>query len=328
MSKSNGQAMTTSANSPKLKTSFCGVEYINPVLVASGTFGYGAEAREYCDINGLGGIVTKSVSWKPRVGNYPHRIVETASGMLNSIGLANVGVHTFVKEKLPYLAEFETKIIANIAASSVDEYRAVLEEIEAHATHNLTGYEINVSCPNVKDGGLSFGTSVERTEELTAALRASTKRTLIIKLTPNVTSVGLFAKAVERAGADAISLINTVVGMAVDTRTRLPRLSTVTGGLSGPAIKPIALAKVYEARKATTLPIIGIGGITSANDVLEFLIVGASMVQVGTQNFVQPDAGVTIAEQLAAYCDEQGIESISELTNSLQVHADLRAQGW
>jgi dihydroorotate dehydrogenase (NAD+) catalytic subunit len=323
---SNGQAHGYA--SEKLRTNFCGVDYINPILVASGTYGYGAEAKNYCDINGLGGIVTKSVSWKPRVGNYPHRIVETASGMLNSIGLANVGVHTFVKEKLPYLAEFETKIIANIAASSVEEYRAVLEEIEAHATHNLSGYEINVSCPNVKDGGLSFGTSVERTEELTAALRESTKRTLIIKLTPNVTSVAPFAKAVERAGADAISLINTVVGMAVDVNSRLPRLSTVTGGLSGPAIKPIALAKVYEARKATTLPIIGIGGIATAQDVLEFLIVGAAMVQVGTLNFVQPDAGVTIANHLAQYCDEHGVSNIGELVGSLKVHAELRAQGW
>lgn len=330
---SNGHISSSSSGQSsqarrRLKTTFCGVDYINPILVASGTYGYGGEAKNYCDIDGLGGIVTKSVSWKPRVGNYPHRIVETPSGMLNSIGLANVGVHTFVKEKLPYLAEFETKIIANIAASSVDEYRAVLEEIESHATHNLSGYEINVSCPNVKDGGLSFGTSVERTEELTAALRGSTKRTLIIKLTPNVTSVAPFAKACERAGADAISLINTVVGMAVDTTTRLPRLSTVTGGLSGPAIKPIALAKVYEARKATTLPIIGIGGIASAQDVLEFLIVGASMVQVGTMNFVQPDAGVTIAQELGAYCEQHGVNNISELVGSLQVHAELRAQGW
>lgn len=300
----------------------------NPVLVASGTFGYGAEASRWCDIAGLGGVVTKSVSWKPRVGNYPHRIVETPSGMLNSIGLANVGVHTFVKEKLPYLAEFDTKIIANIAASSVEEYKAVLEEIESHATPNMVGYEINVSCPNVKDGGLSFGTSVERTEELTEVLRESTQRLLIIKLTPNVTSVAPFAKACERAGADAISLINTVVGMAVDVQTRRPRLSTVTGGLSGPAIKPIALAKVYEARKATTLPIIGIGGIANAQDVLEFLMVGASMVQVGTANFIQPDAGVAIAQELQAYCVEQGVGSIAELIGSLEIPAELRAQGW
>jgi len=312
----------------QLKVRLGNVEFKNPVLVASGTFGYGAEAKDFCDINGLGGIVTKSVSWKPRVGNYPHRIVETTGGMLNSIGLANVGVHTFVKEKLPYLANFDTKIIANIAASSVEEYRDVLELIETNATENLAGYEINVSCPNVKDGGLSFGTSVERTEELTRVLRNSTKRLLIIKLTPNVTSVAPFAKAVEYAGADAISLINTVVGMAVDYRTRKPRLSTVTGGLSGPAVKPIALAKVYEARKSCSLPIIGIGGISTWMDALEFMIVGSTMIQVGTANFVQPDAGLTVAEGLQEYLRTEGIQNISELIGTLEVEATIKAQGW
>src|SRR5947208_2883992 len=180
------------------------VEFKNPILAASGTYGYGSEAKDFCDISGWGGIVTKSVSWKPRPGNHPRRIVETASGMLNSIGLANVGVHVFVNEKLSYLANFDTKIIANIAASSVEEYSGVLEHIEAHATKNLAGYEINVSCPNVKDGGLSFGTNVKRVEELTRALRPLTKRLLIIKLTPNVTSVAPFAEASEAAGSDAI----------------------------------------------------------------------------------------------------------------------------
>ncbi|HWF43199.1 MAG TPA: dihydroorotate dehydrogenase [Candidatus Kapabacteria bacterium] len=304
------------------------VEFKTPVLVASGTFGYGAEARNYCDIEQLGGIVTKSVSWKPRVGNHPHRIVETAGGMLNSIGLANVGVHTFVKEKLPYLAQFDTKIIANIAASSMEEYRDVLEHIEAHSVENLAGYEINISCPNVKDGGLSFGTSVERTEELTALLRQSTDRLLIIKLTPNVTSVAPFAEAAERAGADAISLINTLVGMSIDIRAREPRLSTVTGGLSGPAVKPVALAKVYEARKACSIPIIGIGGIVTAEDAIEFLIVGATMVQVGTANFVYPDAGVRIAEGMERFLHSEGIANVGELIHSLRVRAELRALGW
>ncbi len=303
-------------------------EFKNPVLVASGTFGYGAEAKDYCDITELGGVVTKSVSWKPRTGNYPHRIVETTGGMLNSIGLANVGVHAFVNEKLPYLAEFDTKVIANIAASSIEEYSDVLELIEERATPNLVGYEINVSCPNVKDGGLSFGTNVERTEELTTVLRGSTEKLLIIKLTPNVTSVAPFAQAVERAGADAISLINTVIGMAVDIRTRLPRISTVTGGLSGPAIKPIALAKVYEARKACGLPIIGIGGIATWQDAIEFFIVGASMIQVGTANFVHADTGVTIAQGIERHLEENAIASISDLVNTLEIRAELRAQGW
>ena len=313
---------------PDLKVKLGNVEFKNPVLVASGTFGYGAEAKDYCDIEQLGGVVTKSVSWKPRVGNHPHRIVETPSGMLNSIGLANVGVHTFVKEKLPYLAKFDTKIIANIAASSMEEYRDVLEMIEQHSVENLAGYEINISCPNVKDGGLSFGTSVERTEELTALLRQSTDRLLIIKLTPNVTSVAPFAQACERAGADAISLINTLVGMAVDIYAREPRLATVTGGVSGPAIKPIALAKVYEARKACGLPIIGIGGIVTAEDAIEFLIVGSSMVQVGTANFVYPDAGVRVAKGMEEFLREQKIGHVSELVNSLSVRAELRAAGW
>lgn len=315
-------------SSPNVSVTLGGVTFKNPVLVASGTFGYGAEAKNFCDITKLGGVVTKSVSWKPRVGNHPHRIFETPAGMLNSIGLANVGVHAFVNEKLPYLAEFDTKIIANIAASSMEEYRDVLEMIESHATENLAGYEINVSCPNVKDGGLSFGTSVERTEELTRLLRESTKRLLIMKLTPNVTSVAPFAQAVERAGADAISLINTVVGMAVDVRTREPRLNTITGGLSGPAIKPLAIAKVYEARKACGLPIIGIGGIVTAEDALEFMVVGASMVQVGTANFVHADAGIRVADGMEQFLKENEIEDVAEMVNSLRVRAEMRALGW
>jgi len=313
---------------PQTQVILGGVEFKNPILVASGTFGYGAEASQYCNIEELGGIVTKSVSWKPRMGNPPHRIIETASGMLNSIGLANVGVHTFVREKLPYLAKFDTKIIANIAASSMEEYRDVLEEIERNAVPNLAGYEINISCPNVKDGGLSFGTSVERTEELTRLLRASTDRLLIIKLTPNVTSVAPFAEACERAGADGIALINTLVGMSIDIYTHEPRLNTVTGGLSGPAIKPIALAQVYHARKACGIPIIGIGGIVTAEDAVEFFIAGADMVQVGTANFVYPDAGVRVAKGLEEFMLSQKIERVSELVNSLRVRADLKAAGW
>jgi len=320
--KTNGQS------TPDTSVELRGVKFKNPILVASGTFGYGAEAKQWCDIEQLGGIVTKSVSWKVRPGNPPHRIIETASGMLNSIGLANVGVHTFVKEKLPYLAKFDTKIIANIAASSMEEYRDVLEHIEQNATENLAGYEINVSCPNVKDGGLSFGTSVERVEELTTLLRASTDRILMIKLTPNVTSVVPFAQACERAGADCVSLINTLVGMSIDIYTHEPRLNTVTGGLSGPAVKPVALAHVYNARKGCSIPIIGIGGIVTAEDAVEFFIAGASMVQVGTANFVYPDAGVRIANGLVDFLRSQKIEHVGDLVNSLRVRAELKAAGW
>lgn len=311
-----------------LRLTLGSVEFKNPILVASGTYGYGSEAAKFADINGLGGIITKSVSWNPRPGNYPRRIVETPSGMLNSIGLANVGVHIFVEEKLPYLAEFETQIIANIAASSVEEYCNVLEHIEAHATRNLAGYEINVSCPNVKEGGLSFGTSVERVAELTTALRPLTKRLLVIKLTPNVTSVAPFAKACEDSGADAISLINTVIGMSVDIFTHKPRLTTVTGGLSGPAIRPIAVAQCYQARKACSLPIIGVGGITSAMDAMEFFIVGASLVQLGTINFVDPGAGNRVVAELRELMNQKGVSSVNQLTNTLVVEERMKALGW
>lgn len=289
----------------------------NPVLVASGTFGYGDDVHEYVDVNALGGIVTKSLSLKPRDGNPPVRIVETASGMLNSIGLANIGVHRFIAEKLPRLSELSTTIIANIAASSVDEYCEVLSLLEPHAS--IRGYEINISCPNVKEGGLSFGTDVHRTAEITRRLRALTRKTLLMKLTPNVTSVAEFAKAVEAEGADGISLINTLVGMAVDVRTRKPKLSTTTGGLSGPAIKPIALAKVYEAVRAVSIPVIGIGGITSAEDALEFLIVGARAVQVGTANFIDPAIGVNIAEGIRSYCEREQVSSIDSLIGSVTI---------
>lgn len=317
-----------SATSVDLGIEIAGVRFANPIFVASGTFGYGSEAARFCDISGIGAIVTKSVSWNPRPGNFPRRIVETPSGMLNSIGLANVGVDAFVSEKLPYLAEFDTKIIANIAASSVGEYCSVLEKIEANATANLVGYEINVSCPNVKDGGLSFGTNVGMVEEVVRALRPLTKKLLAIKLTPNVTSVAPFAQACEDCGANAISLINTVVGMSVDIRTKRPRLSTVTGGLSGPAIRPIAIAKVYEARKATKLPIIGIGGIATASDAMEFFIVGASAVQIGTMNFVHPDASIRVRDELTQLLASQGCSSMNDVIGTLEVSSEMRSLGW
>jgi dihydroorotate dehydrogenase (NAD+) catalytic subunit len=305
-----------------VKTSFRihNVEFKNRVLVGSGTFGYGDEVRELVDVSKLGGIITKSLSLKPRAGNAPPRIVETAGGMLNSIGLANIGVYKFVQEKLPYLRTLDTAIIANIAASSIDEYCEVLDILEGH--EGVDGYEINVSCPNVKEGGLSFGTSCELTEEITRRLRDRTKKPLIIKLTPNVTHVSEFARAVEGAGADAISAINTLVGMAVDVRTRKPKIATVTGGLSGPAIKPVALAKVFEIVNAVSIPVIGIGGIMNVQDALEFLLVGATAVQVGTANFIDPSTGVTIADGIAAYCVEQGIADVGSIIGTLDADVD------
>ncbi len=312
-----------------VKTSFslAGVTFQNRVFVASGTYGYGDDCMALADVNKLGGIVTKSLSLKPRDGNPPTRIVETASGMLNSIGLANIGVHKFVSEKLPVLRELKTKIVANIAASTIDEYCRVLEVLESEPL--VAGFEINVSCPNVKEGGLSFGTSCELTAEITRRLRVLTRKPLMIKLTPNVAHVSEFARAVEGEGADAVSVMNTLIGMAVDIRSRKPVLSTVTGGLSGPAVKPVALAKVYEAAQAVRIPVLGIGGIMNARDALEFLIAGATAVQVGTANFIDPSAGITIAQGIEDYCHEHGIDDVSSLVGSLQVQPDLSVlQSW
>jgi dihydroorotate dehydrogenase (NAD+) catalytic subunit len=298
----------------------------NRVLVASGTFGYGNEAAPYTDLARIGGVVTKSVSRLPRQGNAPVRIAETPAGMLNSIGLANVGVEEFIAEKLPPLRAIDTAVIVNIAASSIDEYAEVLDMVDGEP--GVDAYEINVSCPNVKEGGLNFGTRVEMTAAITRALRPRTRKPLIIKLTPNVTHVGDFARACEDEGADAVSLINTLVGMSVDVRTRRPRLSTITGGLSGPAIKPVALAKVFEVSKAVRIPIVGIGGIMTGEDAIEFLLVGASAVQVGTASFRDPDAAAKIAAGMEAYCLREGIEDIQDLVGGLRVDAAVTAPGF
>ncbi len=306
---------------PKTSFQLGSILFKNRVLVASGTFGYGDETAGAVDLSGMGGIVTKSLSLKPREGNPPRRIAETASGMLNSIGLANIGVQRFIDEKLPFLRNAGTAVIANIAASSVDEYCAVLSMLEAEA--GVDGYEINVSCPNVKEGGLNFGTSCPAVAEITRRLRALTAKPLIIKLTPNVTHIAEFARAVEGEGGDAVSVINTLIGMAVDINTRRPVLSTVTGGLSGPAIKPVALAKVYEVVRAVKIPVIGIGGIRTAQDALEFLVIGASMVQVGTQNFVDPDASLTVAAGIRDWCVEKGIGDVAEIVGSLKADSSV-----
>lgn len=292
-----------------------GVHFKNRVLVASGTFGYGDESLDLVDVNKLGGIITKSLSLKPRDGNPSTRIVGTPSGMLNSIGLANIGVTRFVQEKLPFLRTVDTTVIVNIAAGTMDEYCTVLGLLEEQ--EGVDGYEINVSCPNVREGGLTFGTSCPMTAEITKRLRRLTTKPLIIKLTPNVTHISEFARAVEGEGADAVSVINTVIGMAVDVRTRKPVLSTVTGGLSGPAIKPIALAKVYEVVRSVKIPVIGIGGICNATDALEFLITGATAIQVGTANFIDPSTGTKIAAGIEKYCEEHGIEDSAQIVGSL-----------
>jgi len=293
----------------------------NRVLTASGTFGYGDECLALVDVRRLGGIVTKSLSLKPRPGNPPTRIVETPSGMLNSIGLANIGVERFVRDKLPVLRTLGTAVVANIAASTIEEYCQVLERLEAEP--GIGGYEINISCPNVREGGLNFGTSCPMTAEVTRAVRKRTTKPLIIKLTPNVTHISEFARAVEAEGGDAVSVINTLIGMKVDIRTRRPVLSTVTGGLSGPAIRPVALAKVYETVRAVKIPVIGIGGIRTAEDALEFLIAGAQAVQIGTASFVDPAVAVSVVEGIERYCEESGIANIAALVGSLDAKAGV-----
>lgn len=301
--------------------SLAGLRLKNRVFTASGTFGYGDDCIDLVDVDRIGGIITKSLSLKPRDGNPPPRIAETAAGMLNSIGLANIGVRRFIDEKLPNISRFDTAIIANIAASSVDEYCQVLELLEMAA--GIDGYEINVSCPNVKEGGLNFGTNSAMTAEITRRMRSLTKKPLIVKLTPNVTHISEFARAAEAEGADAVSVINTLVGMAIDIRTRKPKLSTVAGGLSGPAIKPIALAKVYEVSRNVKIPILGIGGIFTAEDAIEFLIAGASAVQIGTANFLDPATAVRVAEGISSFCADNGISDVGQLVGTLEVQEEL-----
>lgn len=286
----------------------------NPIMLASGTVGYGHEISEFCDLNNLGGIVTKSLSLKPRKGNPPQRIVETPAGMLNAIGLANVGVEEFLKEKISFLKKFDVPLICNIAASTVEEYVECTRMLDKEDF--IKAFEINVSCPNVKDGGLQFGNDVSAVGNVTAKVRAVTNKPLIIKLSPNVSYISEFAKVVKDEGGDAVSAINTLVGTAFNIYTRKPKIHNINGGLSGPAIKPIALAKVLEISRQVNIPVIGIGGIMNWKDVVEFMIVGASAVQIGTLNFIDPTAADKIIKELEAYCLKTGIKKISELTAS------------
>jgi len=288
----------------------------NPILTASGTFGYGDELADLLDINRFGGIITKSISLEPRQGNPDPRIVETPAGMINSIGLANIGLDAFLREKKKFLSHLRCKVIVNIAAKTEKEFCEVIQRLNDEDW--ISGYEINVSCPNVKEGGIAFGTDQETLQRLTKNIRKITDQYLIIKLTPNVTNIAQMAKIAEDAGADAVSLINTVYGSAIDIYTRKPRINSTIGGLSGPAIKPIALANVIKVSGAVRIPIIGIGGITTGEDVLEFLIAGATAVQLGTVNFMNPLALYGILDFISDYLNQQGIDSISQLIGSLQ----------
>lgn len=286
-------------------------------MTASGTFGYGEEFAEYVDLEKIGAIVTKGLSLKPKAGNAMPRIVETPGGMLNAIGLQNVGVDAFIEKKVPFLRSISTPVIVNFFGNTVEEYAELAEKLDA--IPEVAGIEVNISCPNVKHGGIVFGTDPKSAHSVVSAVRSATLKPLIIKLSPNVTDIVEMALACEEAEADALSLINTITGMSIDVKSRRPSLANVTGGLSGPAIKPVALRMVWQVSRAVSLPIIGIGGITTATDVVEFLLAGATAVQVGTANFMSPSASQRIAEDLDGYLCENGINDVKELIGALQV---------
>ncbi|ETR74384.1 MAG: Dihydroorotate dehydrogenase [Candidatus Magnetoglobus multicellularis str. Araruama] len=292
-----------------------GLTLKNPVMTASGTFGYGQEFSPFVDLNQLGAIIVKGLSLEPSPGNPPPRIVETPCGMLNAIGLENVGFQAFVQTKIPFLNQFDTPIIVNIYGKTIDEYALLAEKMDEIPT--IAALEINISCPNVKAGGVAFGTDPKLAFSVIASVRQKTTKPLIVKLTPNVTDIVCIAKTVADAGADAISLINTLTGMAVDIHTKKPILRNIVGGLSGPAIKPVALRMVWQVAKFVAIPVIGIGGIMNAQDALEFLIVGAQAIQVGTANFVNTHATMDIITGIREYLVENNIHDIKELIGSL-----------
>ena len=288
----------------------------NPVMTASGTFGYGDEYAGYVNLSKLGAIVVKGLSLKPRLGNPPPRIMETAGGMLNSVGLQNIGVEAFIAEKLPYLRKYDVAVIANINGETDTVYSKVAGKLSS--VKGVHALEVNVSCPNVKKGGLSFGSDPKAAAEVTRRVKGETNLPVIVKLTPNVTDIAKVAEAVEKAGADALSLINTLTGMAVDLKTRTPHLKNITGGLSGPAIKPVALRMVWQVVQRVSIPVIGIGGIMNAEDALEFLILGTKAVQIGTANFINPRATLDVIEGIKNYLIDNKIENINDIIGTFK----------
>jgi dihydroorotate dehydrogenase (NAD+) catalytic subunit len=300
---------------PDLRVKIGALELRNPVLTASGTFGYAREYANLVNLHRLGGVIVKGISLLPRPGNPPPRIVETSCGMLNAIGLENVGVDRFLVEKMPYLRGINTPVIVNILGESIDEYRQITEKL-ADAS-GISAIEVNISCPNVKKGGVAFGADPEIAAAVTRAVKEHSDLPVIVKLSPNVTDITLIARAVQQAGADAVSLINTLIGMAIDLKTKRPRLANIIGGLSGPAIKPIALRMVYQVARSVSIPVIGIGGIESTEDALEFMLAGATAVQIGTANFINPKAAEEVAEGIAAYVVAEKLQSIREMIGAL-----------
>ncbi len=285
----------------------------NPVGVASGTFGYGSEYEQLIDLSCIGAIYTKAVTLEPRPGNDIPRIIETPSGLLNSIGLANVGVERFIAEKMPFLRGQQPAVVVNVAGSTENEYRRVVELLEP--VDGIWGYEINVSCPNVKHGGLAFGTEPTQVERLTGVLRGMTKRPLIIKLTPNVTDITAVARAAEAGGADGLSCINTLVGMVIDVKKRHPVLPAGTGGLSGPAVRPVGVAMTWRVSRAVSIPVVGLGGIMSADDALQYLLAGATAIQIGTANFVDPQTVSAVLEGIREFGEREGLARVTDIAS-------------
>jgi len=302
---------------PNMSVEIAGITFRNPVMPASGTFGYGEEYAPFLDLERIGAIVTKGLSLKAKAGNPTPRIAETISGMLNAIGLQNVGIEAFIQYKMPFLRTVNTPVIANFFGNTLEEYGEVAKRL--NDIPEIAAGELNISCPNVKQGGIVFGTDPQAASEVVSLVRKNLQKPLIVKLTPNVTDITVVARAVEEAGADAIACINTITGMSVDVHTRKPRIANRTGGLSGPAIRPIAVRMVHQVVQTVKVPVIGIGGIVRPMDALEFLIVGARAVQVGTANFVDPAAMISIIEGIEDFCIEEGIEDINELIGSLDL---------
>lgn len=299
-----------------LRVSIGRLKLKNPVMTASGTFGYGDEYAEFIDLNKLGAIVVKGLSLKPKEGNPPPRIVETPSGMLNAIGLQNIGINNFIRKKLPFLRTLKTPVIVNFFGDSIAEYVRAAEKLSA--ADGVHALEMNISCPNKQAGWSIFGTDPKVTSRVVAEVRKATDKTLIVKLSPNVTDIVLMAKVAEDAGADAVSLINTLTGMAIDIKTRRPRLANITGGLSGPAVKPVAVRMVWQCYQAVRIPIIGMGGIVSPDDAIEFILAGAGAVAIGTGNFITPDITLDIINGIRSFMKTEGIKSINDIKGAVQ----------
>ena len=300
-----------------LRTSIGKLELANPVMTASGTFGYGTEFADFVDLDRLGGVIVKGTTLHHREGNPYPRMAETPAGMLNAVGLQNKGVDYFCEKIYPTIKDYKTNMIVNVSGSAIEDYVATAERI--NALENIPAIELNISCPNVKQGGMAFGVTAKGAAEVVSAVRKVYDKTLIVKLSPNVTDITEIARAAEAAGADSVSLINTLLGMAIDAERRRPVLSTVTGGMSGPAVKPIALRMVWQVAKAVSIPVVGLGGISNGTDAIEFMLAGASAIEVGTANFIDPAVTGKIVDEINAYLDRHGFSSVRDIIGALEL---------